>query len=49
MSHHHHAEHHHPRQAPGGPSFLRWSLAERLALAGAMIAGLWGTVLWALH
>jgi hypothetical protein len=49
MSHHHHAEHHHPRQGPGGPSLLRWSLMERLALAAAMIAALWGAVFWALR
>jgi hypothetical protein len=34
---------------PPGPSLLRWSAAERLALAAIIIAGLWGAVLWALH
>ena len=46
-----HAHHHppgegHPR-ASVAPSILRMSVLERLAIAGAAIAVLWGAVAWA--
>jgi hypothetical protein len=48
MTHHDHAGHQHPIQAPSGPSLLRFSAAERLALAAVIIALLWGALLWAM-
>jgi hypothetical protein len=46
MTHHHHAGEAHP--SPGlSPSLLRLSAAQRLALAGALIALIWVAVLWA--
>ncbi|HEY0441075.1 MAG TPA: hypothetical protein VGD36_13455 [Xanthobacteraceae bacterium] len=49
MTHHHHApDHHHPPQFSAAPSLLRFSAVERLALAGLVIAILWGALLWAM-
>jgi len=48
MTHHDHPGHRHPIQPPAGPSLLRFSAAERLALAAIIIALLWGTLLWAM-
>ena len=49
--HPHPHHHHHPGQghppATVAPSILRMSAFERLALAAAMIAVLWGVVFWA--
>jgi hypothetical protein len=51
VSHPHH--HHHPPNAghpPAvvGPSMLRMSMLERLALATVLIVVLWGAVFWAM-
>ena len=45
--HHHHPGHGHP-PASVSPSILRMSVAERLAIAAALIVLLWGAVLWAM-
>jgi hypothetical protein len=51
--HHHDHHHHHPGRAhPAAtvaPSILRLSALERLAIAGVVIALLWGAVFWAIH
>jgi hypothetical protein len=51
--HHHHHHHHHPGEghppATVAPSILRMSGLERLALAAALIAVLWGVVFWAVR
>jgi hypothetical protein len=45
--------HHHPGQghppASVSPSMLRMSVLERLAVAAALIALLWGAVFWAMQ
>jgi hypothetical protein len=50
--HHHHHHHHHSGEghppASVSPSILRMSVVERLAIAAALIALLWGAVLWAM-
>jgi hypothetical protein len=46
MTHHHHAGEAHPSPTLS-PSLLRLSVAQRLALAGALIALIWVAVLWA--
>jgi hypothetical protein len=45
--HHHPPGEGHPR-ASVSPSILRMSVLERLAIAGALIAVLWGAVAWAM-
>jgi hypothetical protein len=49
---HQHHHHHHPGQghpqASVSPSILRMSVVERLAIVAALIAALWGAVLWAM-
>ena len=49
---HPHHHHHHPGQghppAAVSPSILRMSILERLAIAAALIALLWGVVVWAM-
>jgi hypothetical protein len=52
MATHVHHQHHHPpgERHPGAavsPSLLRMSVLERLAIAGMLIAVLWGAVAWA--
>ena len=50
--HHHHPHHHHPHDnhpsARVPPSILRLSVPARLVAAVALIAAIWGTVLWAM-
>jgi hypothetical protein len=48
--HHHHAHgpHPHDARAQSFPSFLRLSAVQRLGAAGAVIAVLWGAILWAM-
>jgi hypothetical protein len=48
MTHHHHTGPAHPSPTIS-PSLLRLSLPQRIAIAGALIALLWATVLWATH
>ena len=48
MSHHHHGEAPHPSPVLS-PSLLRFSAAQRLALAGALIALVWVVTLLAMH
>jgi hypothetical protein len=54
MPTHVHPQHHHHPPGQGhppaavSPSILRMSIAERLAIAGALIALLWGAVVWAM-
>jgi hypothetical protein len=49
-----HPQHHHHPPGQGhppaavSPSILRMSIAERLAIAVALIALLWGAVVWAM-
>jgi hypothetical protein len=45
--HHHPPGEEHPR-ASVSPSILRMSVFERLAIAAAVIAVLWGAVAWAM-
>jgi len=45
--HHHDPDHAHPSAAVA-PSLLRLSAAARLAVAGVLIALMWGAVLWAI-
>ena len=45
--HHHHPGQGHPPAAVS-PSILRMSILERLAIAAALIALLWGVVVWAM-
>jgi hypothetical protein len=45
--HHHHPGHGHPPAAIS-PSILRMSVLERLAASAALIAVLWGVVIWAI-
>jgi hypothetical protein len=49
---HQHHHHHYPGQghppASVSPSILRMSVVERLAIVAALIAALWGAVLWAM-
>jgi hypothetical protein len=45
--HHHHPGQGHP-QASISPSILRMSVLQRLATAAALIALLWGAVIWAM-
>jgi len=45
MTLHHHAGDKHP--PPLGTSLLRLSAAQRLAIAGVLIALIWATTLWA--
>ena len=51
-THVHPHHHHHPGQghppAVVSPSILRMSILERLAIAAALIALLWGVVVWAM-
>jgi hypothetical protein len=51
-THHHDHHHHHPGQGhpPASimPSILRMSVLERLAVAAAAIALIWGATLWAM-
>ena len=44
---HHHPGQGHPR-ASISPSILRMSVLQRLAIAAALIALLWGAVIWAM-
>jgi hypothetical protein len=46
MSHHHHAAGPHPSPAIS-PSLLRLSAAQRLAIAGVLIALIWAAAFWA--
>jgi hypothetical protein len=47
MTHHHH-QGGEPHPSPAiAPSLLRLSAAQRLAVAGAMIALIWAAYLWA--
>jgi hypothetical protein len=46
MTHHHHGGQLHPSPAIS-PSLLRLSVAQRLALAGILIALIWTATLWA--
>ena len=46
--HHHHPGHTHPPAAVG-PSLLRLSAAQRLAVAGGLIALIWLAVYWAMR
>jgi hypothetical protein len=48
MAHHHHAGDAHPSPALS-PSLLRFSAGHRLAVAGALIALIWATALWAIR
>lgn len=54
MPTHVHPQHHHHPPGQGhppaavSPSILRMSIAERLAIAVALIALLWGAVVWAM-
>jgi hypothetical protein len=45
--HHHHPGHAHPA-ATVSPSILLLSALERLAIIAALIAALWGAVIWAM-
>ena len=45
--HHHHPGQGHPA-ASISPSILRMSVLQRLAIAAALIATLWGAVIWAM-
>jgi hypothetical protein len=45
---HHHGAETHPA-ASVSPSLLRLSALERIAVAAAMIALIWGAVWWAIH
>jgi hypothetical protein len=45
--HHHHPGHAHPSPKLA-PSLLRLSAGQRLAIAGVLIALMWGAVAWAL-
>ena len=45
--HHHHPGQGHP-PASSSPSILRMSVRQRLAIAAALIALLWGAVIWAM-
>jgi hypothetical protein len=51
-THVHQHHHHHPGQghppASIAPSILRMSALERLAVAAAVIAVIWGAALWAM-
>jgi hypothetical protein len=53
MPTHVHHHHHHPGEghppATISPSILRMAALERLAVAAAVIALIWGAVLWAMH
>jgi hypothetical protein len=46
--HHHHGGEPHPSPAIA-PSLLRFSVLQRLALAGVLIALIWAAFWWALH
>jgi hypothetical protein len=46
VSHHHHAAGPHPSPAIL-PSLLRLSAAQRLAVAGVLIAVIWAATVWA--
>jgi len=48
MTHHHHGGEPHPSPAIS-PSLLRFSVAQRLAVAGVLIALIWAAFWWALH
>jgi hypothetical protein len=54
MPTHVHPQHHHHPPGQGhppaavSPSILRMSILERLAVAAALIALLWGAVVWAM-
>jgi len=45
--HHHHAGHAHP-PATVSPSILRLSALQRVTAVAALIAALWGAVIWAM-
>lgn len=47
--HHHHPEGHVHPPAAIGPSILRLSAAERIVIATALIALVWGSVIWVMH
>jgi hypothetical protein len=53
-THVHHPQHHHHPPGQGhppaavSPSILRMSILERLTVAAALIALLWGAVVWAM-
>jgi hypothetical protein len=48
MAHHHHGGAPHPSPAIS-PSLLRLSAAQRLAVAGALVAMIWAAFLWAAY
>jgi hypothetical protein len=47
MMHHHHGAEPHPSPTLG-PSLLRLSAAQRLAVAAVVIAVIWAAALWAM-
>jgi hypothetical protein len=47
MTHHHHGGEPHPSLTLA-PSLLRFSAAQRLAVAAAVIAVIWAAALWAM-
>jgi hypothetical protein len=48
MTHHHHGGAPHPPPEIA-PSLLRLSAAQRIAVAGALVALIWAAFLWAAH
>jgi hypothetical protein len=48
-----HHQHHHPGRghppASVAPSILRLSVAQRLAISGALVALVWAAVIWAMR
>jgi len=48
MTHHHHAGEPHPVPTLS-PSLLRLSVAQRLAIAGALTALIWAAAFWAMR
>jgi hypothetical protein len=47
--HHHHHDHPHAPQIQALPSLLRLSALQRVIMATAIAAVLWGAILWAIR